>query len=119
MALASPPSALVRLVVVGALDAGGDTGDDSLLRALVQPLPAPLDRAQELVQVDLEGREDRVGPVLHLQPRLASLAAGVVNDLSRLALGELDDLGLGSFANRLLTGLTEDPVTLALRLGEH
>src|SRR2546430_3251219 len=113
------PTTLIRLVVVGALDAGGDAGDDRLLRALVQPLPAPLDRAQELVQVDLEGREDRVRPVFHLEPRLAGLTAGVVDDLSGLALGELDDLGLRSLANGLLTGFAEDPVTLAFRLSQH
>src|SRR5207244_7471382 len=99
-----------------AFDAGCDPGDDRFLRALVQPLPAPLDRAQELVQVDLEGRENRIRPVLHLEPRLAGLSAGVVDDLSGLALGELDDLGLGSFANGLLMGLAQDPVALALRL---
>src|SRR5256885_6185681 len=112
-------AALIRLVVVGALEAGGDAGDDRLLRALMQPLPAPLDRAQELVQVDLEGREDRIRPVLHLEPRLAGLTAGVIDDLSGLALGELDDLGLRSLANGLLTGLAQDPVALALRLGQH
>src|ERR1051325_12105204 len=70
---------LVGLVVVGALgDAHGDPGDDRLLRALVQALAAPLDRGQELVQVDLERREDRVCPVLPLEPRLARLAAGGV-----------------------------------------
>src|SRR5205823_3776960 len=62
---------------------------------------------------------NRVCPVLHLQPRLAGLAAGVVDDLSGLALGELDDLGLGSLANGLLTGLAENSVALALRLGQH
>src|SRR6266487_6352940 len=117
--MSEAPTTLIRLVVVGALDAGGDAGDDSLLRALVQPLPAPLDRAQELVQVDLEGREDRVRPVLHFEPRLAGLAAGVVDDLSGLALSELDDLGLGSLANGLLTGLAENSVALALCLGQH
>src|SRR5436190_1485395 len=111
---------LVGLVVVRALgDAHGDPGDDRLLRALVEALAAPLDRGQELVQVDLERREDRVGPVLHLEARLARLAAGVVDDLAGLALRELDDLGLGGLANRLLAGLTEDPVTLALGLGQH
>src|SRR6266550_3688564 len=51
--MASSPTALIGLVVVGALDAGGDAGDDRLLRALVQPLATPLDRAQELVALDL------------------------------------------------------------------
>src|SRR5437879_2997062 len=117
--MASSPTALIGLVVVGALDAGGDAGDDRLLRALVQPLATPLDRAQELVEVDLEGGEDRVGPILHLEPRLAGLAASVVDDLTGLALGELDDLGLRRLANGLLAGLAENPVALALGLGQH
>src|SRR5438093_1223935 len=119
MALAPPPSALVGLVVVGALDAGRDAGDDRLLRALVQTLATSLDRGQELVQVDLERGEDRVGPVLHLEPRLARLAAGVLDDLRGLALGELDDLGLRRLADGLLPRLAEDPVALALGLGQH
>ncbi len=49
---------------------------------------------EELVEVDLERREDPVGPVLHLEPRLARLPAGVVDDVLRLPLGDLDDLGL-------------------------
>jgi hypothetical protein len=58
---------VVREVVVRALDPGGDSGDardDRLLRALVQPLAPTPDRGEELVQVDLERREDRVGPLL-------------------------------------------------------
>src|SRR5438046_8190691 len=110
---------LVGLVVVRALEPDGDAGDDRLLRALVQPLARPLDRAQELVEVDLERGEDRVGPVLHLEPRLARLAAGVLDDLAGLTLRELDDLGLRRLPHGLLAGLAENPVTLALRLGQH
>src|ERR671919_1104890 len=98
---------------------GTDAGDDRLLRALVEPLAATLDGAQELVEVDLEGREDAVGPVLHLEPRLARLPLRIVDDVVGLALGEPDDLGLGRLANRLLAGLLDDPVALPLRLGEH
>src|SRR5205823_7812533 len=103
----------------GALDAGCYSGDDRLLRALVQTLPTPLDRAQELVEVDLERREDRVGPILHLEPRLASLAPRVVDDVGGLALGQLDDLGLGRFPDGLLASLAQNAVALALCLGEH
>ena len=85
----------------------------------MQPLATTLDGGQELVEVDLERREDSVRPVLHLEPRLARLAAGVVDDLLGLALGELDDLGLRGLAHRLLARLAEEPVGLALRLGEH
>src|SRR5919106_3898799 len=98
---------------------GTDAGDDRLLRALVEPLAATLDGAQELVEVDLEGREDAVGPVLHLEPRLARLPLRIVDDVVGLALREPDDLGLGRLANRLLAGLLDDPVALPLRLGEH
>src|SRR5439155_505527 len=85
--------------------------------ALVQTLPTPLDRAQELVEVDLERREDRVGPILHLEPRLASLAPRVVDDVGGLALGQLDDLGLGRFPDGLLASLAQNAVALALCLG--
>src|SRR5581483_4509159 len=105
---------LVRLVAVAA-----DAGDDRLLRALVQPLAAALDGAQELVEVDLERREDAVGPVLHLEAGLAGLPPRLVDDLLRLALGKLDDLGLRGLARGLLSRLAEDAVALPLRLGEH
>src|SRR5438067_7343205 len=101
------------------LGAGRHAGDNRLLRALVQPLATSADGGQELLEIDLERREDAVGPVLHLELRFSSLAAGVVDDLLRLALGELDDLRLRGLANRLLTRLSEHPVALALRLGEH
>ena len=42
--------------VVGA--GGADAGDHRLLRALVEPLASALDGAEELVEVDLERRED-------------------------------------------------------------
>ena len=80
----------------------------------MQPLAAAADGAEELVEVDLERREDRVGPVLHLEARLARLAARLVDDLLRLALGELDDLGLRRLAHGLLARLAEDAVGLAL-----
>src|SRR5262245_2943598 len=110
---------LAREVVVVALDARRDAGDDRLLRPLVEPLSSALDGREELVEVDLERGEDRVSPVLHLEPRLAGLATGVVDDVARLALGQLDDLGLRRLAYGLLTRLAEDPVALALRLGQH
>src|SRR5439155_3437870 len=77
------------------------------------------DRAEELVEIDLERREDAVRPVLHLEPRLSRLAPGLVDDLLCLALGELDDLRLRGLSNRLLARLAQDPVALPLRLGEH
>jgi hypothetical protein len=96
-----------------------DAGHHGLLRALVEALaPAP-DGPEELIEVDLERREDRVGPVLHLEPRLARLPTRLLDDLLRLPLGELDDLGLRGLAHGLLARLAEDPVALALRLGQH
>src|SRR5437870_10323129 len=85
----------------------------------MQALAPALDSAQELVEVDLERRENRVGPVLHLEPGLASLAPSILEDVLRLAFGELDDLRLRSLTRSLLAGLPEQPVALALRLGEH
>src|SRR4029079_422360 len=80
---------------------------------------APAHRAQELVQVDFERRKDRVGPVLHLEARLARLATGVLDDLLSLALSQLDDLGLRRLAHGLFTCLAEDSVAFALGLREH
>src|SRR5262249_54081049 len=100
----------------GAAAAPPDPRHDRLLRALVETLAPPLDRAEELVQVDLEGREDAVRPVLHLEARLARLAPGLVDDLLRLAFGELDDLRLRGLANGLLARLPEGPVAFPLRL---
>src|SRR4051812_38795139 len=108
---------LVAAVVAEAV--GTDACDHGLLRALVQPLAAAAHRGEELVEVDLERREDPVRPVLHLETRLACLAPRVVDDLLCLALGELDDLRLRGLAHRLLARLGEEPVGLALRLGEH
>ncbi len=93
--------------------------DDGLLRALVQPLAATTDGGEKAVQIDLERGEHRVGPVLHLEPRLAGLAACLVDDLLGLALGDLHDLRLRGLAHRLLARLGEQPVDLALRFGEH
>ena len=96
-----------------------DARDDGLLRPLVETLAAPLDREEELVQVDLERREDAVRPVLHLEPGLTRLSARVVDDVLGLALREPHDLGLGGLANCLLARLLDDPVALPLGLGEH
>jgi len=70
--------------------------------ALVQALATALDRGEELVEVDLERGENRVGPVFHLEPGLTRLAAGFLDDLRGLVLGQLHDLGLRSLRNRLL-----------------
>ena len=85
----------------------------------MQPLAAALDRSEELLEVDLERRQDRVGPVLHLEPRLPRLPPRLVDDVLRLALGDLDDLRLRRLANGLLARLAQEPVGLALGLGQH
>src|SRR6266550_7438838 len=110
-------SLAVGLRVVDA--AGRDAGDDALLRTLVQPFASALDRAQELLEVDLECRQDRVGPVLHLEPGLPRLSARLVDDVLRLPLGDLDDLRLRRLAHRLFARFAQEPVGLALGLGEH
>src|SRR6476620_9483005 len=106
-----------RFFVVGARSA--DAGDHGLLRALVQPLPAPLHRTEELVEIDLERGQDRVRPILHLEPSLPRLAPRVLEDVLSLPLGKLDDLGLRRLTGRLLARLAQQPVALALRLGQH
>src|SRR5262245_52489686 len=74
-----------RLVGLVAVVGDADADADRLLRPLVQPLAAALDGCEELVEVDLERREDAVGPVLHLEASLAGLAPRLVDDLLRLA----------------------------------
>src|SRR4029079_5625634 len=96
-----------------------DARHNGLLRALVQSLPATANRDEELVEIDLEAREDPVGPVLHLDAGLPRPPASIVDDVLRLALGDLDDLRLRRLAHGLLPRLTDQPVALALRLGEH
>src|SRR6266550_2669648 len=86
-------SLAVGLRVVDA--AGRDAGDDALLRTLVQPFASALDRAQELLEVDLECRQDRVGPVLHLEPGLPRLSARLVEDVVDLLAIDPDLIGQG------------------------
>src|SRR3954452_10833469 len=85
----------------------------------MQALTAALYRSEELLQVYLERGENRVGPVLHLEPRLPRLPARVVDDVLRLSLGDLDDLGLRRLTHGLLTSLAQQAIRLALRLSEH
>ena len=85
----------------------------------MQPLATATHGDEELVEVDLEAREDPVRPVLHLESRLARLAACVVDDVLCLPLGDLDDLRLRRLTHRLLARLADQAVALALRLGEH
>src|SRR5450759_4112624 len=106
------------LVAVGLVDRA-DAGDDRLLRALVQALAPALDRGEELVEVDLERRENRVGPVFHLEPGLTRLTAGFLDYFNRLVLGQLDDLGLRSLHYGLLARLAENAIRLAVGLCEH
>src|SRR6266536_4045693 len=117
-AYASLLELLVAEIVVAAA-ARADARDDRLLRPLVQALAPALHGRQELVEVHLEGGEDPVRPVLHLEPRLARLAAGIVDDVLSLVLGDLYDLRLRVLAHRLLARLRQQPVDLALGLCEH
>jgi hypothetical protein len=47
----------------------------------VEPLAAPPDGSEKLVEVDLERREDPVCPVLHLEARLAGVASCLFDDV--------------------------------------
>ena len=72
-----------------------ELADFGRLVLALQPLAAPLDRGDELREVDLERVEDLVGVVLRAEPDLALAGAGVLDDVLRLALGLLGDLLLG------------------------
>src|SRR5688572_6332139 len=85
----------------------------------MQSLPPATYGAEELVEIDLERRQDRICPVLHLEPRLARLAPRLFDDVLGLALGELHDLRLRRLTHCLLTSLAEDAVAFTLRLGQH
>jgi hypothetical protein len=98
---------------------GPDARDDRLLGALVQPLASAPHRAEELVEVDLERGEDAVGPVLHLEPRLAGPPPRLLDDVLGLPLRQLHDLGLRRLAHGLLAGLADQAVAFPLGLGEH
>src|SRR5207237_10543540 len=109
----------LEALVFGDVAVGAETRDDRLLRALVQPLATPPNRGEETLEIDLEGGELVVGPVLHLELHLARAAPRVVDDLVGLPLRDLHDLGLRRLAHRLRPRFREQPVDLALRLGQH
>src|SRR3954452_10329670 len=94
------------------------SGDFYFVLAL-EPLTAPLDRGDELREVDLERVEDLVGVVLGAEPDLALTGAGVLDDVLGLALGLLGDLLLRGQLGLALARLRDDPLGLALGLGEH
>src|SRR5437763_9815967 len=108
-------TARLLVVLVGGAVGNADAGDDRLLRALVQAIATALHGRQELLEIDLERREDPVGPVLHLEPRLARLPARILDDVLRLPLGELHDLGLRCLADGLPAGPPPQPVGRAPR----
>ena len=74
---------------------------------------------EELLEVDLERREDVVGVVLGAEPDLALALAGLLDDLLGGALGLPGDLLVGDEPLLLLAGLLDDSLGLALGLGEH
>src|SRR4051794_5892536 len=85
----------------------------------LQALAPALDGRDELREVDLERVEDLVGVVLGAEPDLALARAGVLDDVLGRPLGLLDD---GLLARELLLALArllDDPLRLALGLGEH
>src|SRR6185312_4728999 len=89
-----------------------------LLFAL-QPFAAALHGGDELREVDLKRVEDLVGVVLGAEPDLALAGAGVLDDVLGAAFGLLGDLLLGDQAVLALARLSDDPLRLALGLGEH
>src|SRR5881628_2305840 len=60
----SEPGSASVLELVAAAVGGEAGGDDGLLGALLQTLAAAAHRGEEALEVDLERREVRVGPVL-------------------------------------------------------
>jgi hypothetical protein len=76
-------------------------------------------RGEELLKVHLERGEDLVGVVLGAEPDLALGVARVFDDLLRTPLSLLVDLFLRDQTSLLLASLLDDPLRLALGLGEH
>src|SRR5215210_7426435 len=89
------------------------------LFATLQPVTPALHRSDELGQVDLERVEDVVRVVLGPEADLTLPRAGILDDLVRLPLGLLDDLLLGDQPRLLVARLLDDPLRLALGLGQH
>src|SRR3954471_2872105 len=85
----------------------------------LQALAAPLDRGDELREVDLERVEDLVRVVLRPEADLALAGAGVLDDVLRLALGLLGDLLLRGELGLALARFLHDPLGLALGLRQH
>src|SRR5687767_14052982 len=88
-----------------------------LVRAL-QALAAALDRGDELGQVDLEGVEDLGGVVLGAQADLPLAGSGVLDYLLRRTLGVANELMLCDELGLAPGHLLEDPLGLALGLGQ-
>src|SRR5215211_2006236 len=80
---------------------------------------AALHGGEELLEVDLERREDLVGVVLGAEADLALGLPRVLDDLLGSALGLLVDLLVGDQARLLVACLLDDPLGLALGLREH
>src|SRR6476619_6487728 len=85
----------------------------------LQALAAALHRSDELREVDLERVEDLIGVVLGAEADLALTGASVLDDVLGGALGLLGDLLLGGQLRLALARLLEDPLRLALGLGQH
>src|SRR5215212_518042 len=98
---------------------GGSADLGRLFLTAGETVAATLDRGEELLEVDLEGREDLVCVVLGAEADLSLGLASILDDLLRRALGLPVDLLLGDQPLLLLPGLLDDPLRLTLGLGEH
>src|SRR6478609_7809605 len=85
----------------------------------LEALAAALDGGDELREVDLERVEDLVGVVLGAEADLPLTGSRVLDDVLGGALGLLGDLLLGDQLGLALARLLDDPLRLALGLGEH
>src|SRR5262249_59566613 len=114
----------------GAPARGRSSGSDRLIQPLrladlaglalatLETVASALHSLEELLEVDLERREDVVGVVLGAEADFALALAGLLDDLLGGTLGLAGDLLVRDEAGLLLAGLLDDPLGLTLGLGE-
>ena len=75
----------------------------------MEPLAPAAHRSEELVEVALERGQDLIRPVLHLEPRLARLSAGVLDVPERALAAHVVDLAVRDKIEIRATGDRDDP----------